>query len=88
MLPRPIIKESHQEELDSDLKLLLTSVEPLLQSRNPAVRASTTIPTPSPLTRIIGRSWRHQSILLRGTSILPVTGSRPSPPPSHHIKRS
>jgi AP-3 complex subunit beta len=32
MLPRPT-----EDEIDSDLKLLLSSVEPLLQSRNPAV---------------------------------------------------
>ncbi|KAJ7773104.1 adaptin N terminal region-domain-containing protein [Mycena metata] len=32
MLPRPV-----QEEIDSDVKFLLTSAEPLFQSRNPAV---------------------------------------------------
>lgn len=33
MLPRPI-----GEEIDTDIKFLLTSAEPLFQSRNPAVR--------------------------------------------------
>jgi AP-3 complex subunit beta len=33
MLPRP----SEEEEVDKDLQLLLTSSEPLFQSRNPAV---------------------------------------------------
>lgn len=41
MLPRPIISttpvDEVQTELDADLKLLLTSSEPLLQSQNPAV---------------------------------------------------
>ncbi|KAI0366314.1 hypothetical protein BV20DRAFT_972039 [Pilatotrama ljubarskyi] len=41
MLPRPIPSEkadgSSQYEVDSDLKLLLTSAEPLFQSQNPAV---------------------------------------------------
>ncbi|KAG5637426.1 hypothetical protein H0H81_004633 [Sphagnurus paluster] len=36
MLPRPIAKEDN-EEVDTDVKLLLTSAEPLLQSRNPSV---------------------------------------------------
>ncbi|KAG5646111.1 hypothetical protein DXG03_004350 [Asterophora parasitica] len=36
MLPRPIIGEDG-EELDKDVKLLLTSAEPLFQSRNPSV---------------------------------------------------
>ncbi|KAJ6607370.1 adaptin N terminal region-domain-containing protein [Mycena sp. CBHHK59/15] len=35
MLPRPI--EGADEELDKDVKFLLTSAEPLFQSRNPAV---------------------------------------------------
>lgn len=40
MLPRPLVTEDangQHEESDSDLKLLLTSSEPLFQSRNPAV---------------------------------------------------
>lgn len=36
MLPRPIVT-ADSEELDNDVKLLLTSAEPLLQSRNPSV---------------------------------------------------
>ncbi|KAJ3763734.1 adaptin N terminal region-domain-containing protein [Lentinula raphanica] len=36
MLPKPIIN-SDGEEVDQDIELLLSSVEPLLQSRNPAV---------------------------------------------------
>ncbi|KAF9065321.1 adaptin N terminal region-domain-containing protein [Rhodocollybia butyracea] len=36
MLPRPIIS-SNGEEVDRDIEILLSSVEPLLQSRNPAV---------------------------------------------------
>ncbi len=36
MLPRPLAKDG-REEIDSDVELLLASVEPLLQSRNPAV---------------------------------------------------
>ncbi|TFK40175.1 adaptin N terminal region-domain-containing protein [Crucibulum laeve] len=37
MLPRPLVREDGVEELDTDVKLLLTSAEPVLQSRNPAV---------------------------------------------------
>ncbi|KAK7691132.1 hypothetical protein QCA50_006235 [Cerrena zonata] len=40
MLPRPSVTEDadgQHEEIDPDLKLLLTSSEPLFQSRNPAV---------------------------------------------------
>ncbi|KAJ3811520.1 adaptin N terminal region-domain-containing protein [Lentinula aff. lateritia] len=36
MLPRPIVN-SDGEEVDHDIELLLSSAEPLLQSRNPAV---------------------------------------------------
>lgn len=41
MLPKPTVSqngESMEEEVDADLQLLLTSSEPLFQSRNPAVR--------------------------------------------------
>jgi AP-3 complex subunit beta len=41
MLPRPVrvVKnDKEEEEMDKDVKLLLESVEPLFQSRNPAVR--------------------------------------------------
>ena len=40
MLPRPIVADSatgEKEEVDSDVKLLLTSAEPLFQCHNPAV---------------------------------------------------
>ncbi|KAG6812288.1 hypothetical protein H0H92_003597 [Tricholoma furcatifolium] len=37
MLPRPIVKADGSEEVDQDVELLLNSVEPLFQSRNPAV---------------------------------------------------
>ena len=40
MLPRPLVTEDadgQHEEIDPDLRLLLTSSEPLFQSRNPAV---------------------------------------------------
>jgi AP-3 complex subunit beta len=41
MLPRPVVKGKGEEEeaweVDKDVKLLLVSVEPLFQSRNPAV---------------------------------------------------
>lgn len=37
MLSRPVVKLDGNEEVDGDVKLLLASVEPLLQSRNPAV---------------------------------------------------
>ncbi|KAI0701216.1 adaptin N terminal region-domain-containing protein [Cytidiella melzeri] len=37
MLPRPIVLTGEQEEVDPDVKLLLTSAEPLFQSLNPAV---------------------------------------------------
>lgn len=44
MLPRPSWRErnggegsDNEEEVDKDLKLLLDSVKPVLQSRNPAV---------------------------------------------------
>lgn len=40
MLPRPLVSESGQEEVDADVKLLLTSSEPLFQSNNPAVRCT------------------------------------------------
>lgn len=45
MLPRPVSKgvvggdsEKEEEEIDSDVKLLLESVEGTFQNRNPAVR--------------------------------------------------
>ncbi|GLB40583.1 putative non-SMC mitotic condensation complex subunit 1 [Lyophyllum shimeji] len=37
MLPRPIVREDGEEEVDKDVELLLASAEPLFQSRNPAV---------------------------------------------------
>lgn len=38
MLPRPIISADGAEEVDLDVKLLLSCCEPLFQSQNPAVR--------------------------------------------------
>ncbi len=44
MLPRPIVTQDangeFEEEVDPDVKLLLTSSEPLFQSYNPAVRGN------------------------------------------------
>ncbi|KAF5391397.1 hypothetical protein D9757_002040 [Collybiopsis confluens] len=37
MLPRPSISSMGEEEADKDIRLLLSSAEPLFQSRNPAV---------------------------------------------------
>ena len=38
MLPRPVVETDGTEEVDPDVKLLLSSAEPLFQSQNPAVR--------------------------------------------------
>jgi AP-3 complex subunit beta len=50
MLPRPVVKESTSdgvetavEEVDPDLQLLLASSEPLFMSRNPAVSSHWTL---------------------------------------------
>jgi AP-3 complex subunit beta len=45
MLTRPVGgEEEGVEEVDKDLQLLLSSSEPLFQSRNPAVSSSSAIP--------------------------------------------
>jgi AP-3 complex subunit beta len=54
MLPRPVM-QAGTFEIDSDVKLLLESVEPLLQSRNPAVSIQLIIVPPcNPFYRL---SW-------------------------------
>jgi AP-3 complex subunit beta len=37
MLPRPVVKDDEEADMDKDVQLLLDSVEPLFQSRNSAV---------------------------------------------------
>ncbi|KAF9466467.1 adaptin N terminal region-domain-containing protein [Collybia nuda] len=66
MLPRPIVA-ADSEELDNDVKLLLTSAEPLLHSRNPAVVLAVTrvfyyAGTPSYISKVVHPLLRLLSI--------------------------
>ena len=66
MLPKPTLSqlgESTEEEVDADLQLLLSSSEPLLQSKNPAVRC-TSIPIATPRVYISSGSARRRTRLL------------------------
>ncbi|KAF8659046.1 hypothetical protein AX16_001919 [Volvariella volvacea WC 439] len=86
MLPRPIVDDSG-EEIDPDLSLLLKSVQPLFQSRNPAVvlaavrvlfYGGTASHVPSvvqPLLRLLGSSQEVERVVLVYVSTISQTTS-------------
>lgn len=75
MLPRPVV-DANALEIDSDVQLLLSSTEPLLQSRNPAVvMAATRVlyhagppsywsKTVRPLLRLVNQSREVERVVL------------------------
>lgn len=71
MLPRPIVN-SGLVDVDPDVELLLTSAEPLLQNRNPAV-STLTVMTCCSYSAIGSHGCNTNSILCR-TTVLPVEG--------------
>lgn len=89
MLPRPFVRDG-EEELDSDVELLLTSVEPLFQSRNPAVRAGphTTwyLLTQFAMT-LTGGTGCNKSTLLRWYTLPATQDSIPTIAPAFDIAR-
>lgn len=83
MLQRPILTcegESHKEDLDGDLQLLLSSAEPLFHSRNPAVRHDSLFEDDTVERAEIGRPCRRPCVLLRRLSVVVEQDRQPSPP--------
>ena len=66
--------ERDTEELDKDVKLLLDSVEPVFQSRNPAVSKASAFSCGKTLITgffvLAGRGCSHQGLLLRSASLI------------------
>jgi hypothetical protein len=88
MLPRPI--EASPEELDRDVKFLLTSAEPLFQSRNPAVsgRCAMFIFLLMLACSIIGSTRCYSCFLLCRAVFLSSTNRATTAPASTHFKGS
>ncbi|KAL1728455.1 adaptin N terminal region-domain-containing protein [Schizophyllum commune] len=95
MLPRPIVT-ADGEDVDKDLRLLLSSCEPLFQSQNPAVVMAATrvfyyAGTPSyrgkivqPLIRLLAMSKEVERVTI--THILLLSESLPHLFSPHHVR--
>ena len=92
MLPRPVTEEKDGvpgvEEVDRDLVLLLSSAEPLFQSRNPAVSVNKATCVDSSLDFILGGSVRLTRVLLPFPSIQTPENRRSTSTITSHVSRS
>jgi hypothetical protein len=91
MLPRPIVKGKGEGEeaweVDKDVKLLLASVQPLFQSRNPAVCGPPYSPEKVLVIRTLGGDGGDKGILLCRNAIRPAQGRTPTTSLAEHLKR-
>ena len=94
MLPRPTAShvgpEEEKEEVDSDLELLVTSAEPLFQSRNPAVsnRTRSIVPLRGSHHDFSGRDVGGSRVLLPSSAVTTPENGSSTTPASCNVARS
>jgi Adaptin N terminal region len=91
MLPRPVVKDDYkgEEDMDKDVKLLLQSVEPLFQSRNPAVCGWLYIQVEiSLLCWFVGGTSSDPGVLLRRHAAVSIKDRTPTPQTPECLQRS